>query len=170
MVEVLHSRVDGIMEMNAVVVTDRGATDTLSMARVVVPNIDDDEVLVRIRAIGVGVHDRWFIPADARYPYPIGIEGVGIVERIGSAVHGFSEGARVMFVNSGQVKGGVWAEFSAVPGRALVPVPDAMEDQCAAALPVAGVLISAQVLTLFALSNLWMSRRHFLPTTGSLRL
>lgn len=138
------------MEMNAVVVTDRGATDTLSMARVVVPNIDDDEVLVRIRAIGVGVHDRWFIPADARYPYPIGIEGVGIVERIGSAVHGFSEGARVMFVNSGQVKGGVWAEFSAVPGRALVPVPDAMEDQCAAALPVAGgtALASMRLLNL----------------------
>ena len=29
---------------------------------------------------------------------------------------------------------------------------------------------TAQVLTLFALSNLWMSRRHLLPTTGSLRL
>ena len=28
----------------------------------------------------------------------------------------------------------------------------------------------SQVLTLFALSNLWMARRHLLPTTGSLRL
>ena len=29
---------------------------------------------------------------------------------------------------------------------------------------------TAQVLTLFALSNVWMVRRHLLPTTGSLRL
>ncbi|HEY0661055.1 MAG TPA: IS5 family transposase, partial [Lysobacter sp.] len=29
---------------------------------------------------------------------------------------------------------------------------------------------TAQVLTLFALSNLWMARRRLLPTTGALRL
>jgi len=29
---------------------------------------------------------------------------------------------------------------------------------------------SAQVLTLFALSNLWMTRRHFLPAQGQIRL
>jgi IS5 family transposase len=29
---------------------------------------------------------------------------------------------------------------------------------------------AAQVLTLFALSNLWMARRRLLPATGSVRL
>lgn len=103
-----------------------------------VPRIDDDEALVRIEAIGVGLHDRWFRPGDAQYPYPIGIEAAGVVEDVGSGVAHRRRGDRVMFTNSSQPKGGTWAEFSAVPGHALIPLPPSLSFVEAAALPVAG--------------------------------
>jgi NADPH:quinone reductase-like Zn-dependent oxidoreductase len=126
------------MKMKAIVVARAGALDSLSLIDVPVPEIDDGEVLVRIEAIGVGVHDRWFMPENARFPYPIGIEAAGTIEKAGEEVTRFRPGDRVMFINSTQPKGGVWAEFSVVPERAVIPLPDALDFVRAAALPVAG--------------------------------
>lgn len=124
--------------MKAIVAPQAGHLDALTLMDVPVPEIDSGEALVRIEAIGVGLHDRWFMPATAQFPYPIGIEASGIVESVGEAVTRVQPGDRVMFVSSAQPKGGVWAEFAAVPEHALVPIPDALDAVRAAALPVAG--------------------------------
>lgn len=102
------------------------------------PGIDDDEVLVRVKAIGVGSHDRWFMPENAVFPYPIGIEAAGVVEETGGAVTGFQPGDEVMFTSSMQPKGGVWAEYASVAERALLRIPAGLGFIKAAALPVAG--------------------------------
>lgn len=103
-----------------------------------VPRIDEDEVLVRVAAVGVGLHDRWFLPPDPVHPYAIGIEGAGTVEQVGRGVHGLEPGQRVMFLSSLQPKGGTWAELAAVRADALTAVPDGLSLVDAAALPVAG--------------------------------
>ena len=100
-----------------------GADKKLALIEAPVPEISDDEVLVRIKAAGVGKHDRWFLPSDPIFPFPIGIEGAGIIERVGTRVVGHQVGARVMFVSSLQPKGGTWAEFAAVAAGALIPIP-----------------------------------------------
>lgn len=110
----------------------------LTLMDVPVPKVDDDEVLVRIKAIGVGVHDRWFIPKNAIFPYAIGIEAAGIIEETGRAVTGYQPGDEVMFTSSMQPKGGVWAEYAAVSERALLRIPAELGFIRAAALPVAG--------------------------------
>lgn len=52
-----------------------------------IPQIGQDEVLVEVKAFGVGIHDRYFIPGDmffpgeAQFPYVIGTEGSGIVQK-----------------------------------------------------------------------------------------
>lgn len=120
-----------------------GPGRALTPLEVPVPTIDDDEVLVRIVAIGVGVHDRRFLPEDAEYPYPIGVEATGIVEEVGRCAAAHRPGDRVMFVSSMQRKGGTWAEFAAVSATALVPIPDGLGAVAAAALPVAGTVASA---------------------------
>lgn len=124
--------------MKAIVADAPDRLDMLRLADVPVPAPDAGEVLVRLHAIGVGLHDRWFLPPDARFPYPIGIEGAGVIEACGAGVTGFAPGDRVLFVNSLQPKGGTWAEFTVVPRRALVPVPAGLDFVHAAALPVAG--------------------------------
>lgn len=103
-----------------------------------VPRLDPDEVLVRIKAIGVGVHDRWFLPTNPKFPYVIGIEAAGIIEKIGDSVSGYQPGSEVMFTSSLRPKGGVWAEFAAVSEDALIRIPDGLDFIRAAALPVAG--------------------------------
>lgn len=124
--------------MRAIALKSPGGEKSPVLSTVPVPAIEDTEVLVRVRAVGVGLHDRWFIPSGANFPYPIGIEAAGIVQRVGSSVRGRHVGDRVMFTNSRQPKGGTWAEFTAVPEGSLIDVPHELGFVDAAALPVAG--------------------------------
>jgi NADPH:quinone reductase-like Zn-dependent oxidoreductase len=103
-----------------------------------IPDISDDQVLVRMMVAGVGIHDRWAMPPDLHIPFPIGLEGAGIVEKVGSAVTGFEPGDRVMFSSIPQPTGGTWAEFTAVPAEVLMHIPDGLGFKEATALPMAG--------------------------------
>ncbi|GAA0427868.1 NADP-dependent oxidoreductase [Lentibacillus halophilus] len=101
-----------------------------------VPTIEDDEVLVRVEAFGVGIHDRYYIPKDAEFPYTIGVEGAGRIAELGSQVNDFAVGDRVIFTTVMQSKGGAWAEYAAVKPATLVPMPDQLTFQEGAAIPV----------------------------------
>ncbi len=114
------------------------ATEGIAPADVARPSIDEHELLVRIAAIGVGIHDEYFLPPNLSYPYVIGIEGAGTVEQAGVAVAGFVPGDRIAFVSSMQAKGGTWGAYAAVAADSLIArVPEAMTFEAAAALPVA---------------------------------
>lgn len=109
------------------------------LAEAPVPQITANELLVRVRAVGVGIHDSYFLPADAHYPYPIGIEAAGVIEEVGDTVSGRRPGDRITFVSSMQPKGGTWAEFVAVKADSLIAaIPTHMKFTEAAAVPVAG--------------------------------
>ncbi|WP_222432254.1 NADP-dependent oxidoreductase [Leekyejoonella antrihumi] len=124
--------------MTAFVVPEAQA-NTVEPARVPVPQIGADELLVRIKAVGVGIHDSYFLPSDAAYPFPAGIEAAGVVEAVGSQVEGRHLGERIAFVSSMQVKGGTWAEYAAVRADSMIlPIPDGLDFVQAAAIPVAG--------------------------------
>ncbi|UWZ39449.1 NADP-dependent oxidoreductase [Dactylosporangium roseum] len=112
---------------------------SVELARVPVPRIGREELLVRIKAVGVGIHDSYFLPPGISYPFPIGIEAAGVVEEVGSAVAGHQPGDRIAFVSSMQVRGGTWAEYAAVRADSLiVPIPAGLDFEQAAAVPVAG--------------------------------
>lgn len=124
--------------MRAFIIPTAGS-EVVELAEVPVPTAGDNELLIEVKAVGVGIHDSYFLPADAHYPYPIGIEAAGVVAEVGSIVAGYRKGDRVAFVSSMQPKGGTWAEFVAVTTQnMIVPIPDAMSFTDAAALPVAG--------------------------------
>lgn len=111
----------------------------VEMITLPVPTIAEDEVLVSLEAFGVGVHDRYFIPADAKFPYVIGIEGAGRITKVGAQVTDHSIGDRVVFTSSMNPKGGTWAEYAAVDQAALMAIPDGLSSDVAATIPVAGV-------------------------------
>lgn len=135
-------------------VIPRAGSDRVERGELPVPPISDDEVLVRVRAVGVGIHDSSFLPPDATYPYPIGIEAAGIVDEVGSRASTLAPGDRIAFVSSMQPKGGTWAERAAVRADALVvPVPSGMGFVEAAAVPVAG--------------NTVLRAMHALPTVAN---
>lgn len=127
------------MKMMKAIVKKRGSDTTFSIEEVRVPQIQNDEYLVRICAIGVGIHDGYFLPTTMQYPYPIGIEAAGIIEEVGSQTVGFSVGERIAFVSMMQPKGGTWAEYAVVSKDSLLfKIPDQMTLTTAAAIPVAG--------------------------------
>lgn len=121
--------------MNAVCLAGPGGNPELM--EVPIPEIDANEVLVRMRAIGVGLHDRYTNPGNVTFPYPIGVEGSGVVEAVGGAVTEFQTGDRVMITGM-HPKGGTWAEFAAINAHMLMPMPEGLSFQESAALPVAG--------------------------------
>jgi NADPH:quinone reductase-like Zn-dependent oxidoreductase len=124
--------------MKALVKTSGQAT-MLAFMDVPRPEAGEDELLVRIRAIGVGIHDEYFHAQDIRYPYVIGIEAAGIVEEVGANVTGYRAGDRIAFISMMQPKGGTWAEYAVISKNSLIlPVPDTMTFEQAAAFPVVG--------------------------------
>lgn len=115
------------------------ASDGIEFRDIPSPENGDSELLVRVRAIGVGIHDGYFLPTGVPYPYVVGIEAAGIVERVGADVEAFQSGERIAFVSAMQQKGGTWAEYAVVDSRSLIlRLPDAVIFEEAAALPVAG--------------------------------
>lgn len=124
--------------MRAIGYADAGPERLLTFLDLPVPTPGPGEVLIAMAAIGVGLHDRWFLPTEPTYPYPIGIEGSGTVDEVGPGVTGHRPGERVLFTSSRQPKGGTWAEYAVVAADALIPVPEGLGLVEAAAVPVAG--------------------------------
>lgn len=102
------------------------------------PVVGDGEILVKMMAIGVGVHDEYFHAPGVEYPYVIGIEGAGVVESVGRGVNDYKSGDRITFISMMQPKGGTWAQYAVVSSQSLIlPIPDNMSFEQAAAIPVA---------------------------------
>ncbi len=110
----------------------------VELTEVPVPEIKTDEVLVKVEAFGVGIHDRYFIPTDVSFPYPIGSEGAGTITKLGSQVSGFEVGDRVIFTTVLQPHGGSWAEYAVTNQSTLIPMPDNVTFAQGATVPIAG--------------------------------
>ena len=94
------------------------------------------EVLVRIAAAGVNFIDVYY--RTGRYPAPPpfvpGLEGAGVVEKIGPDVGGLVAGDRVAWSSLF----GSYATHVTGPADRMVKVPSAVDDETAAALDAAG--------------------------------
>lgn len=124
-------------EMKAYVRTSAEGRN-VDLVEIPIPDVGDDEALVKVEAFGVGIHDRYYIPDDAGFPYTIGTEAAGTIVESGSKVAHFQTGDRVMLTSVMLAKGGCWAEYVVVPQNALVALPDTMGFTEGAAIPIAG--------------------------------
>lgn len=83
---------------------------------------------------------------EARFPAPVGFEGVGIVDALGPGVSDLVPGQRVSVVNG---QGGNWAEYALVPARDLIPVAADVPDEQVASFvinPASAVVMLRHVL------------------------
>ena len=132
-------------KMRALVQYQYGSTDVLRMADVAVPEISDEQVLVRVHAASINPLD-WHImrgkPAFIRLMGGIrrpkqptrGVDVAGVVEAVGSNVTGFDPGDRVFGTAPGAL-----AEYAAASPDKIIRMPDGADPDAAAALPVAGI-------------------------------
>ncbi len=126
------------MEMMKAYVRTSSQNQIVELAEIPIPEINNNEALVQVQAFGVGIHDRYFIPNDAAFPYTIGTEAAGIITKTGNDVSGFKTGDRVILTSVLQAKGGCWAEYAAVSEDSLISLPAKMDFTEGAAIPIAG--------------------------------
>jgi NADPH:quinone reductase-like Zn-dependent oxidoreductase len=130
--------------MKAVVHRRYGSPDVLRLEDIDRPIVDDDSVLVRVRAASVNAFD-WHImrglpyvvrtSAGVRKPSRVvaGVDLAGQVEAVGRNVVGFRPGDEVF----GE-RGGAFAEYVVGTGSNFVPKPANLTFEEAAAVPMAG--------------------------------
>ena len=110
----------------------------VKLEEIPIPKIQADEVLIKVKAFGVGIHDRYFIPINVEFPYTIGSEGSGEIIELGNQVNGFSIGDSVIFTTILQPQGGSWAEYAVANQSALIHLPDNLTFAQGAAISIAG--------------------------------
>lgn len=123
--------------MRAIRVQLTGGPEVMESADVPVPQPKPAEALVKVSVAGVNAIDGYFRDGRFRTPLPFipGQEGAGVVTAVGAQAKTVKVGDRVAW--SGVL--GSYADFVVSPEEHLVPVPETLTDQQAAAAMVHGL-------------------------------
>src|SRR4029450_10067536 len=89
--------------MRAVALDKFGGPETLKIQNLPVPQIEANEVLIRVEAAGIGAWDPYeregqfveIMGVKPTFPYVLGTDGAGTIAAIGKDVSRFKEGDRV---------------------------------------------------------------------------
>lgn len=122
-------------KMKAIAIEGAGGPDVLKLIETKVPDISDNEILVRVHAAGVNRPDIMqrqgiYPPPPGASPLP-GLDVSGKIVRVGKAVTRFKEGDNVTAL----VTGGGYAQYTAVTADTALPLPEGFDFIKAAALP-----------------------------------
>lgn len=125
--------------MKAIEVRKFGGVDVLTYADLPVPRPGPGQVLVRVRAAGVGPWDTWVREGRSVLPQPLplipGSDLSGVVEAMGPEVSGLALGQPVYGVTNPRFTG-AYAEFAIAEASMIAPKPVQLTDVEAAAVPV----------------------------------
>jgi len=121
--------------MKAVYIEQTGGPEVMQLGERPVPDLQKDEVLVKVAVSGVNFTDLNQRSGVNKIPVPavLGSEGAGIVES--SNTDSFKQGERVAWC---MVRGS-YAEYAAVPAKTLVHIPDGIDFRTAAAAMLQGM-------------------------------
>ncbi len=123
--------------MKAIRVHDFGGPEALTYEDAPVPEPSPNQALVKIEAAGLNFIDTYHRTGAYAVNLPItpGVEGSGRVEAVGSQVAGIMPGDHVTYC----MRMGAYAEYAAVDANMLVPVPEGISSDLAAAAMVQGL-------------------------------
>ena len=150
--------------MKAVLLPKHGDAGVLEYGNTKEPELKPNHVLVQVKAASINHLDIWVrngIPAyPVELPHILGADGAGIVKGLGQESEGVSEGDRVLVIPGlscgdclyckrhqdnqcekfeilGAKKKGTYGELALVPDESVIPLPDDLSFEEAAAFPLA---------------------------------
>ena len=142
----------------------------LEIKEVPMPEIDEEDVLVKVKYAGVNPLDNMIVREEVKlitpykYPLVMGNEFSGIVEKTGSNVSDFTEGDNV-YARMPLNKIGAFAEYVAINKDAIAKIPDYLKFDEAACVP----LTALTAIQAFELMNPSKGEKIFISGgTGSL--
>ena len=129
--------------MKAIRVYETGGAEKLLYEDLPTPSPGPGQALVKIHSIGLNFIDVYFRSGLYKAPLPFvpGMEAAGMVEAIGENVTAVKPGDRVAYAGAL----GAYAQYSLVQAPQLVPLPDNVDFQSAAAVMLQG--LTAHYLT-----------------------
>jgi NADPH:quinone reductase len=135
--------------MRAIRPQQTGGPEQLVLEEIATPAPRASEALVRVEAAGVNYIDIYHRTGlyPLPLPMPIGLEGAGVVEQVGSDVRGLRAGDRVAWASAP----GSYGSHVVAPAEKLVPVPDGVAIEVAAALLLQGMTAHYLSRTIFPL-------------------
>ncbi len=133
--------------MRAVALDKFGGPEALKIQTLPLPQIESNEVLIRVEAAGVGAWDPYeregrFVEITGRkpkFPYVLGTDGAGTIAAVGKDVSHFKEGDRVYAAELANPKGGFYAQYTAVKADNISFIPGHLSIEQAAVLPTDGL-------------------------------
>jgi len=128
--------------VKAIRVRANGGPEVLQVEEIDVPPPGPGEVQVRHTAIGVNFIDTYFRSGLYKAALPLipGNEAAGVAEAVGDGVADIKPGDRVVYLQGP----GTYTEKRNVPADKLVPIPEGISDEVAAAVLLKG--LTAQYL------------------------
>ena len=115
--------------------------DSVKIREINIPEIKPDEVLVRVKSVGINPVDNMITRGEVKlitpysFPLSIGNELAGVIEKTGEKVTEFKEGDRV-FSRLPTSKIGAFAEYVAINKKDLAKIPEYLSFNEAAAIPL----------------------------------
>ncbi len=133
------------MYLKALVFNTFGGPEVLEYVEIADPVIGPDEILVRMKAIGLNFADIYRRKGNyhltGHAPFILGYEGAGVVEKTGANVQGISVGDPVAFADVQYAN----AEQVAAPMEKIIPLPENVSFEEAASVLLQG--LTAHYLT-----------------------
>ncbi len=135
--------------MKAIVISAPGGPEVLEYTTVHYPTPGPGQAVVEIAAAGLNYIDTYHRIAlyPMNFPMTPGLEGSGTIVELADDVTGFSVGDRVAWTGAL----GSYADAVAADASVLVPVPDGIEMETAAAIPLQGMTAHYLVRDTYAL-------------------
>src|SRR5271163_1332376 len=122
-------------EMRAVVIDRFGGPEVLSVRNVPVPEVEPNQILIRVESAGIGIWDLAELGGRIAqmsgikpdFPWVLGSEGAGRVAAVGDSVSGFQNGDLVYgHTWATNPKQGFFAEYAALDAAWASPIPSTM--------------------------------------------
>jgi NADPH:quinone reductase len=123
--------------MQAIQILTTGSADVLTLRDLLIPTPGPGEALIRIEVSGVNFIDTYFREGryPAQLPYTLGQEAAGIVESVAPDVAEVKPGDRVAWCGIP----GTYAQYAVAPAARLVPIPEGVSFNDAAAALIQGI-------------------------------
>jgi NADPH:quinone reductase-like Zn-dependent oxidoreductase len=128
----------------AAAINQFGGIEKMNVQTLSIPEINSDEILVRVESAGVGVWDPYELEGgfaeimniEPTFPYIPGADGAGTVVAVGNQASKFKKGDPVYGFSSFDGRTGFYTDYAVVKAEAASLLPKGLSLETAGAMPV----------------------------------